>query len=81
MCGLHALVDGNNEIFTIAVEDEWELVPQTVSFMEAMNSGKRVSSKRGKYKYCAPEWILSEGSRLSLADINGEWFIDGFFAE
>ena len=42
MCGLHGLVDENNETFTVVVEDEWELIPQPVSFMEAANSGKNI---------------------------------------
>lgn len=56
--------------------DEWTLIQQPVTFMEAINSGKPITSEDGYITNCDPEWILSQGMRLTLEKINGKWFIE-----
>lgn len=53
---------------------DWELVRETVDFMTAINSRKRVRPK-GSYfdKYGFRSWIEWD---LSLDIINGKWYIE-----
>jgi hypothetical protein len=49
--------------------------PKPVGFMEAMNSGKHVTSEDRSIQSCTPEYLL-ENHRFTLSQINGKWFIE-----
>ena len=62
-----------NEIF---LNQKWTIAKQPVSFMEAINSGKRIKAE-GQEDYQPVSkalWILSN-SFISVKLINGKWYI------
>ena len=58
---------------------EWELVPEPVDFMTAVNSGKRIKHEEWElYRELGDVLdILGGASDTNIADkINGKWFIE-----
>ena len=55
--------------------DEWELVRESVDFMTAVNSDKRISSEDGVIILCYPGALVRNGW-LTISQINGKWIIE-----
>jgi len=54
-------------------DEDWELVPETVDFMTAINSGKMIKSCVNEHFHTV-EWYLEYSP--SLKEINGNWQIE-----
>ena len=54
------------------VNEDWELIRETVDFMTAINSGKRIKGERFANFHEVNYFI----HRLELEDINGKWEIE-----
>ena len=54
------------------VNEDWELIRETVDFMTAINSGKRIKGERFANFHDVNYFI----HRLELEDINGKWEIE-----
>lgn len=60
---------------SLRVDEDWELVPEAVDFMTAINSGKRITCERRVISNCDPDWILTHNC-LTVGLINSKWYIE-----
>jgi len=70
----HYVSDLHTSFDCITLTDEWELVGESVDFMTAINSGKRIKpctiAAKNHGFHCWDYW------ELSLDIINGKWLIE-----
>ena len=58
----------------IRATDEWELLPEPVDFMTAINSLKRIKPNIKGHQFASPNiWL---GNNLTVGMINGKWLIE-----
>lgn len=69
----------NTDLFRKNVDTDWALVQEPVTFMEAINSGKRIKSAYSDDYNSVEETMSLLGGlteKTVLKVLNGEWFIE-----